>query len=296
MKHCFSSYHPVIILGYLVAALVGTMSCFAPVYVLLSLACSTLYGIYLLGIHKYLRATPWMLGMVVVVIVVNIWINPRGESVLFFIGSRPMTLEALYYGLCIAGMLLSSLNWFLCYGFLMSSDKFLYLFARIAPTAALMLCMILRLIPEMLRRMRAINDAHSALSPAKARESLGARVVRVVHSSSVLLGWSLEEGLNNTAVLYARGYGVKRKRTSFFPFRMRMHDYIAAGVLLLLCVGVLTLLILGGSFPYEFYPSIAPPLLSPIGIAGYVLYTLLLLFAPLLEVAEGSLYRRTKTA
>ncbi len=80
--------------------------------------------------------------------IANPLFNHRGSTALFYIGLNPVTLEALLYGVCSAGMLISVFIWFRCYLSLMTNDKFLYLFGRIAPATALIVSMYTKVDPR----------------------------------------------------------------------------------------------------------------------------------------------------
>jgi energy-coupling factor transport system permease protein len=61
-------------------------------------------------------------------------------------------LEALYYGSAIAAMFVVMLIWFGCYNDVLTSDKFTSLFGNVIPSFSLLLVMVLRMIPNLMRK------------------------------------------------------------------------------------------------------------------------------------------------
>lgn len=71
----------------------------------------------------------------------------NGETVLFFMNDNPITLEAIIYGGVSSLMIVGVLLWCRCYGAILTTDKFLYLFGRLIPKLGLILSMAFRFIP-----------------------------------------------------------------------------------------------------------------------------------------------------
>ena len=92
----------------------------------------------------------------VVLSLVSPLFNTNGSIVLFtYLGGRPYTLESLYYGMVLAVMFISVIIWFASYNIVMTTDKFLYIFGKAAPSISLVLSMIMRLVPGFQKKDRA---------------------------------------------------------------------------------------------------------------------------------------------
>lgn len=105
----------------------------------------------------------------------------------------------------------------------------------------------------------------SATTPGRRREParflrarhLSDRVTSRLRQSSVLMGWALEDSLETADAMRARGWGARRQRTTYLPYRFTLRD---AAVLLVLTVaaGVCIWASWTATNAYEFYPRLAP--------------------------------------
>ena len=152
------------LLLYLVAAAALSMVSMHPVFLGISLICGCAYAAVLKGARKFLRASWFFALFALAVALCNPLFGGSGATLLFYIGSRPVTVEALWYGGCAGMMLLSVLVWFQCWQELMTSDRFYCLFGRILPIAAMTVSMTLRFIPLVARRGAEISFAQKALA------------------------------------------------------------------------------------------------------------------------------------
>ena len=231
----FSAYHPGIILGYLIAALLTTMITLHPVCTAISAVCAS-FNLVLLQRQKAVRPMIWAAIMGLFVAILNPLYNGRGLTVLFFLFGHPVTQEALLYGACSGGMLYAVILWFSCYSALISSEKFLFLFGRAFPTGALLLSTVLRFLPESFRRARQASDAQTALLGGTHTQKQ--RLRHGLRASTVLFGWCLESSLQTADSMRARGYGTAQ-RTHFAPYRFCMRDGAMLCILCALLCGAL---------------------------------------------------------
>jgi len=162
-RQVFETYHPAVLFLYLFAAVVLSMVSMHPAFLGISLAAGCLYAMVLKGARRFLRACGFFALLALVVALLNPLFGGAGATLLFYIGTRPVTLEALVYGLCSAVMLLSVLVWFQCWQELMTSERFYCLFGRLVPVLAMMVSMVLRFIPLVARRASQISEAQEAL-------------------------------------------------------------------------------------------------------------------------------------
>ena len=140
-------YHPIVILLFFIGVTSITMLIMHPVYLVISLcvACT----LHVLMIETRLWKSLLIYGSLFFSIaLVNPLISQEGDQILFTLGSRVITLEAVCYGMVIAVMLIAVLLWFSCYNEVMTSDKFLDVFGKIVPTFALTVIITLRLVPR----------------------------------------------------------------------------------------------------------------------------------------------------
>ena len=129
----FSRCHPAVSFVFFLGAIGGCVLVQHPAYLLVSLAAALIYACLLTGLRA-VRLAVGLVPLTLVVALVNPLFSSGGEHVLFFVFSRPYTLEALVYGFITALMLLSTILWFSCYSSVMTSEKFMGLFSPLMPS------------------------------------------------------------------------------------------------------------------------------------------------------------------
>ena len=249
-QDAFSRCHPVVNFIFFMGAIVTAAVIWHPVYTALGLACAAVYYL-LLGGKKAFKRMVVLLPLILLVAAVNPVFNTRGETTLFLLFGRPYTLQALVYGAVVAGILYAMLIWFGSYSVVMTGDKFTSLFGNLLPSVSLMLVMVFRLVPNLLRKIKQVIGVRKSVGKGggdTAKEKLedGATVVSAVTT------WALEGSITTGDSMKSRGYGTG-KRTSFQIYRMTVRDW----VLLSLQILLLGLVILGaalGKFQANFLP------------------------------------------
>lgn len=206
-----------------------------------------------------------------------------GSSVLFVLNDNPVTLEALFYGLVLGLVILSTLYWFRSFQQIMTGDKLLYVFGSALPKLTLILSIALRYIPLLRQQAKRVRDSQKALGLFR-EENLIDRLRGEIRIFSVLVSWALENGVITADSMSARGYGVG-KRTRFALFRFRLRDGVCCALCLLLG-GVVVWAAASGCLRCTFYPRFAMPPSSLLGAAGTLAYGLLALLPVIMEVEE----------
>lgn len=250
----FDAFHPVVPFLYLACTIGFSMAAMQPVYVALSVCGSLASSCAARGVRPTLSSLPWIVLLWLGMAAVNALLSDEGSTVLFELFGRAFCLEPLVYGLCAGGMLASVLLWFACYTACIGSDASLALFGNVAPTVALMVTQVLRLVPQFVSRGRevlAVQRAASAAAPRTRREAASDRLRAV----SVLMGWGMEDGLVRGDAMRCRGYESGMRRTSYRRWRMAPRDRLSLAVLALLaCPCVPAVLLACGRF--SFYPRL----------------------------------------
>ena len=224
----------------------------------------------------------WMLALFLGVALLNPLTYHNGVTVLFVLNGNPITLEATLYGLAAAGMIVAVMCWFRCFSYIMTSDKLMYLLGGISPRLALLLSMTLRYVPLFGAQARKIQRSQRALGLYKDDNIVdsfrgGMRVF------SVMVTWTLENGIITADSMTARGYGLGR-RTHFSIFRFTRQDgFLLAAALLL------SLLSLWGlhSRSVAYYPAFRFDQPGAQALVGYIAYALLSLLPTMLIGKEA---------
>lgn len=222
MRDAFTECHPVVNFVFYIGALVMGMCFLHPLFLVLSLFCSmAYYGVVKRQVLKYLGS---MLGIFILLSVVNPLFNTQGEHVLFsYFGGRAYTLEALCYGMALAGMLLTILTWFATYNEVMTDDKFLYCFGKLSPSLSLILTMVLRLVPSFQKKCDQIAGARRCIGKSVENGTTYEKVEHGLTIISALTSWALEGGVVMADSMRSRGFG-SGKRTCFSIYSMRGQD------------------------------------------------------------------------
>ena len=276
----FSKCHPVVNLLFFVGAIGFGVVIQHPAYLIIGVAAGAIYYLLLHG-KKGLKMLLGMVPLFLVLTGINPLFNTQGERILFHVFGRPYTLEALLYGGAVAGMFVGMLLWFGCCNRVLTSDKFTSLFGNLIPALSLLLVMVLRMVPNLIRKTQQIIGARKCIGKgigetAAAKQKLqdGMTVL------GTLVSWALEGGVVTGDSMRARGYGCAR-RTSFQIYRMGFADWVLLGIFLLL----MTLVILAaclGQVSAAFTPTLT---IAPISW-GVIAYTAFLLIPAALQIKE----------
>ncbi|MBQ3504252.1 MAG: hypothetical protein IJA75_06085 [Oscillospiraceae bacterium] len=248
-RDAFSRCHPLVNFLFFLGAIGFGMVIQHPVYI--AAGCLAAAGYCLL----LSPGTGWklVLGMVPLfafIALINPLFNTYGKKVLFTVFGRPYCLEALYYGMAIAGILVVMLLWFFCYSRILTSDKFLCLFGSLIPALSLLLTMVLRLIPNLMRKGGQLLGSRRSIGMGAAKESTPKEKLRDgMTLLSALTDWALEGSIITGDSMRSRGYGCAR-RTSFQIYTLTGRDILLTAAMAVLAGAVLLL----GGFDATFTP------------------------------------------
>ncbi len=244
MNDAFSKCHPAVNFLFFVGAIVCGALFQHPVWVLMAIVCGGAYYLLLRG-RKAAKSMLLMVLLALILTAINPVVNTRGEHVLFHLLGRPYTWEALVYGAALSGVLLAMLLWLGCYNAVLTGDKFTALFGSILPSISLLLVMVLRMVPNLLRKTRQIVGARRSVGKgpdetAPVQEKLRGGMTVL----SAMTTWALEGSIVTADSMRARGYGVQR-RSSFMIYRMTATDTAVLVLIILLLTAVITAACLG---------------------------------------------------
>lgn len=270
----FYSYHPIVTAAYYILVIGITMFSMSPFFLAVTFIFSWGYSAILKGPGELKQNAVITLVIVITMALINTLFTHNGQTVLFYINGNRITLEAFVYGIAAALMLSSVMIWFKSFNVLMSSDKIIYLFGKLAPVIGLVISMIFRFIPLLRHRFEEISMGQKCMGRGEIK-GLIPRARQVTKEVSILIAWSLEASIESADSMSSRGYGL-RGRSSFHLFEITGRD-VAALVYMAITGG----LVIAGSFfgltTMSFYPQI---MLPEFGIwEGAVLFAFVMLLA-----------------
>lgn len=199
----------------------------------------------------------------------------RGRYILFYLGERQITLEALIYGISLAFMIGGMLLLFISFQHVLHGQRFLYLFANLLPRTALLIMIALRFVPLLMYRLETIRAVH------RVRRSNTTPIKTAMFQMQTLITWSLEEAIKTADSMKARGYG-NQKRTMYTPYRMEKRDWVVIMLLILLFL----LFFLGSMLGYGniyIYPQLGTLRFYPLDWVMYIIMIPLYLMPLLIE-------------
>lgn len=277
-RDAFSQCHPLTNFLFFAGAIGFGVVIQHPVYLLMGCVSAAVYYALLSG-KKALVFLGGMVPVYLAITLLNPIFNTYGTHVLFSCFGRPYTLDALLYGMVIAGMFVLMMLWFACYSQVLTSDKFVSLFGSLAPSLSLLLVMVLRMIPGLMRKAAQISGARKSIGKGAGEQSTNReKVTDGMHILSALTDWALEGSLVTADSMRSRGYG-SAKRTSFRLYRMTLRDILLIALMAGLALGVL----LAGGTSARFTPEFHMDTLT----WGFGAYTVFLWIPPGMHLVEA---------
>lgn len=285
MRDAFSKCHPAVNFLFFVGAIAFCALIQHPVYLAVGILCGSAYYLLLNG-RKGIRLLLAMIPLFLFLSIINPLFNTRGDTVLFLLWGKPYTLEALIYGAVVAGIFVDMILWFGCYNKVLTSDKFTSLFGSLIPSISLLLVMVLRMVPNLMRQAAQISGARKSVGKGFG-ETAGNK--EKLHSGAAVLGalttWALEGSVITGDSMRARGYG-SAKRSSFMIYRIGRLD-ITLLVLLPALAALVVIFSCMGSTAAEFTPQLSIAPITAGNIWGLLAYTIYLLIPTILRGKEA---------
>ena len=168
MNDAFNKIHPFTGLLYFAVVIGFSMFFMNPVCITLSLCCALLSAVIINGKRALGLTVKFIIPMILLVMIINPVFNHRGATIITYLPwQNPLTLEAIVYGVASAVMLSSVVFWFSSFNTVMTGDKLVYLFGRIAPSLGLVLSMAFRFVPRFTEQFREVRTAQKLLGKEK---------------------------------------------------------------------------------------------------------------------------------
>lgn len=277
----FSHCHPAVNFSFFVGAIGLGVVIQHPAYLIAGSAGAAAYYLLLHG-AKGCKTLLTLLPVFLLLTAVNPLVNTQGVHVLFRVFGRPYTLEALLYGAAIAGMLVTMLLWFGCYNAVMTGDKFTSLFGNLIPALSLVLVMVFRLVPSLLRKAAQIAGARKSIGKGYGEQSTSKeKLTGGMTVLSALTSWALEGSIVTADSMRSRGYGAA-KRSSFQIYRMTARDWALLSVQLVFLAAVIATVAMGNAAA-SFTPVLS---IAPVSAVGFLPYCAYLLIPSVLHIKE----------
>lgn len=223
----------------------------------------------------------WLVLFFVTVTVIHPLFSHNGKTVLFYVNGNRITLEACLFGAVTAFMMVGILIWCRSLSILMTGDRVVYLLGRISGKAALLCSMALRFVPMFRRQLVKTRQSQQLLGLYKEGTFLD-KLQAELRIFSAVVTWAFEHSMDTADSMQARGYG-NEKRTQYTNYRIRFVDVLLIGVgaLLVTWIGIVYA---GGSMTPTYYPVVSMPESGWKEGITYVVYAVLCLMLPCVQL------------
>lgn len=277
----FACCHPAVNLMYFVFTIGITMFSTGPAFLAETLVFSWTYSILLNGKKAIKTNIIFTVPVLIIMTVINTFFTHNGATVLFYLNYGRITLEALLYGLAAAVLLSSVIVWFSCFNVIMSSDKLIYFFGKIAPVLGLTLSMIFRFIPLLKSRYKEISMGQRCMG-CHQKGSYLSKLRQTAKEVSILISWSLEAAIETSDSMEARGYGLPG-RTSFHLFKLTQTDKMLLAAMGL-CGGIAAIGCALGKTSIYYYPVVVLTNWDIMTVVTFIAYTALLMIPLMIDI------------
>jgi len=278
----FYRSHPLLNFVYFAVIIGVTMFSNHPAILLTSFCAAWVYSVLLKGKKAMRFNFLVLLPVILITVLLNALNVHSGVTVLFYLNGNRITLEAVTFGLVQGVMLSNVIIWFTCFSVIVTEDKFIYLFGRIAPVIALTISMIFRFIPLLKNRFKEVSAAQRCMGRRKTGRGFTRRIHQFGKEVSILIAWSLEASIESADSMEARGYGL-RGRTSFHLFRLTGKECRILILMLVLSAVCIVACAMGYTNIY-YYPQILFPPLSVMQIVSTLSFCILMSTAVIMDI------------
>lgn len=269
----FSSYHPIVNFTYFVLVIFFALALMHPISQAISLFWALVYYIYLQGGRALKMILIYLLPLFFLAIILNPAFSHQGVTILTYLpGGNPLTLESLLYGISAGAMIITVILWFTSFNLIITSDKFIYLFGRLAPGLSLILSMTLAFLPKFRDQFKKIAETRKMLGEdVYSEKKLIGKIRKSANILSATVTWALENAVDTADSMKGRGYGLPG-RTAYSIYDFHKRDKLAL-ISLLLMGTLLALAMLSGKISWQYYP-----LIKGADLGGQAFLTLILYF------------------
>jgi len=209
------------------------------------------------------------------IILINFLFNHRGTHIVTYFMDKPLTLEALIYGLTSALMIICIVILFQTVSSSINTSEFLYLFGGILPQLGFIVSMTCGFVYKCSARGKEIQQVVKMKNIDMNTGTLKERSLAGMQIMHALIALTLENALVTVQTMKTRAYNMQR-RTSSFSYKIRTRDRVFT---LIACVLAGSLIYIWGSGIYNLsvYPSLELCYQGLSAVMFYGLYMALLL-------------------
>lgn len=267
--------HPLVSVVYYLTILLITMMVDNPICVVISITGGVISIAVNKGIEGTCKSLLWFLPIILITAVINPLFSHEGITIIgYFHNGNPITLESIWYGVGMAGVLAAVILWFVSVNEIMTTEKIMYLFGRLTPSLAIVFALALRITPRFAAHVKQVYDIRRLVYKASGTTGLaGIKCASEALSASVT--WILDDSLHTAESMKCRGYGLPGRK-AYSRYIFRRYDAIWLMVIILLFLYIMHGFINGNVY-WQYYPYISGSLNEVNAIGVFVAYIFLCL-------------------
>lgn len=210
MNGRLSEIHPGVLLLYCTIILITAGFCYEPAFQGAALVSALLGMFLLLPLRVAMRALGFYCIPAVLIALTNPFFSHSGTP-LFYINQMAVTKEALLYGISMGVALICVLCWFRIFTEILPGERMLDLFGGRLPKISMLLCVTLRTVPLLRRRIRETRQAQKALGLYGGAHGYVGKVRQELQIFKTVLSDCGEDAIERGDSMRARGYGQGRR-------------------------------------------------------------------------------------
>ena len=273
----FFTLNPYVSCVYFAVVLIFSMTFMHPVFAAINLLLSFIAALTL-SRKQTMASFKYTVSFGLLIAFINPLFNTGGDTVLFTYFSRNYTLQSLIYGFIMASILVSCINWFACFGKVITTDKFMYMMGGRLPNVSTVLTMVISLIPFFQNKLVEITQIQKTVLPDRKPSQNAFRAL------SVAASYAFEHAVNLSFSMKNRGYG-SGKTTHYAKYTLETADKAVFTVYSLLTLGVAAFA-MPCAVNIEIIPAVILPEINFKEYTGILCYILLLLMPVIITILE----------
>lgn len=248
--------YPTVCTVYFFSVLAFSIAFTHPVTIAASFLFGFLNMLFACGTKKVVDAFKFIgTLMILTIFLTPIFIHKGITIIVYLPWGNPLTLESILYGIAMAFSMASVMEWIFVATAVMSSDKMVFSLSRVTPSISLVICVILRLLPNLVIKFKEVYAYQKSEYTDDGKKNRFAVLRRIAAVFSVVLTWALESGIQTVQSMKSRGYGAGR-RTSFYRHEMTGRDKMFVLALIILACIVIIGAMRGAMKWNYFLPSV----------------------------------------
>lgn len=275
-KELLRELHPAVSMFYFIMLLIIIMFSLNPMVITASFVISIISVLRHKGFKTLKTMILFFIPVFLFSAIVLPFFNHNGITALFYVNDMAVTLENIVYGLIMTMLLMGVSLYFVTAGCMINSEKILYITNKISHKLSLIISMVLRFIPMMIRRWHEIHEAQLGMLCAQGIGFM-AKAKQYSKEISILISWCLENSIDTSISMESRGYGTG-KRSSYHKFRLKKTDVIFLILFTVLSLCIVYTFIMG-KFETYYFPEIYIRKMDKVSSTAFIFQIIYMSFA-----------------